>query len=412
LPRAEINGSWALDLPKFATTVDEFDIRLAGDDWGVQKMVRSLRWFQASVILVAVVCGSLFAGEAPSPGKQVEQFFVSPALPTEKFGYLLFLPKGYGTDNRRWPVMMFLHGSGERGNDLKLVKVHGPPKLVEERADFPFILISPQCPKDQWWPGDVQQQVLVELLDSVLTRFNADPQRVSLTGLSMGGFGSWTMAARYPNRFAAVVPICGGGDPNDALRLKGVPFWAFHGAKDFGVPLKLSEEMVAAVQQAGGEAKLTVYPEAGHDSWTETYKNEAVYDWLLAQRREVPAPLPTADPRLAFASVGHVVLNLGKPDEKNSFAAKVYLRTSPEHVNALRERIEPQREQLTAAIFAWVNSQTAEQLAGKAGRERTRIAARELCERIVFLGRPDLPFDVAFDLYFVRHNGKLKLEAK
>jgi len=354
----------------------------------------------------------LNADEQPTPGKQVEQHFVSPALPGERFGYLLFLPKAYGTEHRKWPVMMFLHGSGERGDDLKLVKVHGPPKLVEERADFPFIVISPQCPKDQWWPGDVQQQLLAELLDDVFTRFNADPQRVSLTGLSMGGFGSWTLAARYPNRFAAVVPICGGGDPDDAAQLKSTPIWVFHGAKDVGVPLKLSEEMVSAIQKVGGTPKLTVYPEAGHDSWTETYKNEALYDWLLAQRRESLMPMPTANTHVAFANVGNVSLNIGQPEDKNSFAAKVYLSTSPEFATALRERIGPQREQLAAAIYAWANSQTAEQLAGKAGRERSRIAARELCERIVFAGRPDIPFDVAFDLYFVRHNGKLKLSAK
>ena len=376
-------------------------------------MVPSLVRFSLLVFVSLVLSGDvLFADEQPMPGKQVEQHLVSPALPGEKFGYLLFLPKDYGIDNRKWPVMMFLHGSGERGDDLSLVKVHGPPKLVEERPDFPFIVISPQCPKDQWWPGDVQQHLLAELLDSVLTRFNADPQRVSVTGLSMGGFGAWTLAARYPHRFAAAVPICGGGDPEDALQLKSVPFWVFHGAKDFGVPLKLSEEMVAAVQSAGGQAKLTVYPEAGHDSWTETYKNEAVYDWLLAQRRESPAPLPTANPSRAFARVGNVELKLGKTEDRNTFAAKVYLSTSPECAAVLRERVEPYRSQLAAAVLAWAYSQPVEQLVGKAGRERTRVAAKELCERIVFSGRPDIPFDVAFDLYFVRHNGKLKLEAK
>ncbi len=371
------------------------------------------KWIQTLVLVFWLLSPSwLNAAEPPTPGKQVEQHLVSPALPSEKFGYLLFLPKDYGKDNRKWPVMMFLHGSGERGADLKQVKVHGPPKLVEERADFPFIVVSPQCPQDQWWPGDVQQQMLAELLDDVLTRFNADPQRVSLTGLSMGGFGSWTLAARYPSRFAAVVPICGGGDPDDAAQLKGIPIWVFHGAKDAGVPLKLSEEMVSAIQRVGGTPKLTVYPDAGHDSWTETYKNEALYDWLLAQRRESPAALPTANPSVAFARVGNVSLNLGQPEDKNSFSAKVYLSTFPECATALRERIEPQREQLAAAIFAWANSQTADQLAGKAGRERSRIAARELCERIVFAGRPDISFDVAFDLYFVRHKGKLKLSAK
>ena len=376
-------------------------------------MIQIPNWHSTIWVLGLVVFSStLLADEQPIPGKQVGQSLVCSALPGEKFGYLLFLPKDYGSDNRKWPVMMFLHGSGERGDDLNLVKVHGPPKLVEQRPDFPFIVVSPQCPKDRSWNGDVQSHLLAELLDSVLTRFNADRERVTVTGLSMGGFGSWTLAARYPNRFAAAVPICGGGDPDDAQKLKSTPFWVFHGAKDVGVPLKLSEEMVSAIQRVGGNAKLTVYPEAGHDSWTETYQNEAVYEWMLAQRRTSPAPLPTADPTVAFVRVGLVELKLGKPDDKNTFAAKVFLTTSPSCATSLRERIAPQREQLAAAIHAWVNAQPIEHLVGKAGRERTRIAARELCERIVFNGQPEISFDVVFDMYFVRHNGKLKLEAK
>lgn len=365
------------------------------------------------VLFGLLACGStLFADDQPTPGKQVGQHFISPALPGEKFGYLLFLPKDYGKDERKWPVMLFLHGAGERGDDLKLVKVHGPPKIVEQRPDFPFIVVSPQCATNHWWPGDVQQHLLTELLDHVLMRFNADPQRVVVTGLSMGGFGSWTLTARHPNRFAAAVPICGGGDPDDAPKLKNLPFWVFHGAKDVGVPLKLSEDMVSAIQKVGGNAKLTVYPEAGHDSWTETYNNQAVYDWLLAQRRTSPAPLPTANPNVAFVRVGLVELKLGKPDDKNTFAAQVFLKTSRDCAAALRERIAPQREQLAAAILASVNAEPIEHLVGNAGRERTRVATRELCERIVFAGSPDIAFDVAFDLYFVRHNGRLKLEAK
>lgn len=376
-------------------------------------MIRIPKWHSTIVVLGLVSFSSvLLAGEQPTPGRQVGQSLSSVSLPGDICGYLLFLPKDYGTDQRKWPVMMFLHGSGERGDDLNLVKVHGPPKLVEQRPDFPFIVVSPQCPKDRSWNGDVQSHLLAELLDSVLTRFNADPERVTVTGLSMGGFGSWTLAARYPNRFAAAVPICGGGDPDDAQKLKSTPFWVFHGAKDNGVPLKLSEEMVGAIQKVGGNAKLTVYPEAGHDSWTETYQNESVYDWMLAQRRNSPAPLPTANALVAFVPVGTVELKLGKRDDKNTFAANVFLTTSPSCATSLRERIASQREQLAAAILAWVNAEPIEHLVGKAGRERTRIAARELCERIVFNGSPDISFDVVFDQYFVRHNGKLKLEAK
>ena len=377
------------------------------------KSIRSPRWIQAFVVVGCVMCGGvLHADETPAPGKQVGQQFVSAALPSQKLGYLLFLPKDYGKDNRKWPVMMFLHGSGERGDDLNLVKVHGPPKLVEGRPDFPFIVVSPQCPKDFSWSGEIQPLVLAELLDSVMTRFAADPQRIVVTGLSMGGFGSWTLAARFPGRFAAAVPICGGGDPDEASKMTSVPFWVFHGAKDSGVPLKLSEEMVAAVTKVGGSAKLTVYPEAGHDSWTETYKNEAVYDWLLAQRRAAPTPLPTVNPPVTFIRVGGIDLKLGKPEDNNSFSANVYLKTPATCSAALQERLAPHREQLTAAILAWVNSEPTEHLVGKAGRERTRAAAKGLCDRIVFRGSPDISFDIAFERFTVRYKAPSKPDPK
>ncbi len=376
------------------------------------EMVRSPRWCPAFVLIGFTWFGGVISAEDPTPGTQVEQSIVSPALPGEKFGYLLFLPKDYGKDERKWPVMLFLHGAGERGDDLKLVQVHGPPKLVEQRPDFPFIVVSPQCAKDHWWPGDVQQHLLAELLDNVLSGFHADPQRVVVTGLSMGGFGSWTLTARHPNRFAAAVPICGGGDPDSAEKLKSVPFWVFHGAKDFGVPLKLSEDMVAAVQKVGGSAKLTVYPEAEHDSWTETYKNEAIYDWLLAQRRTSPAPLPTANPCVAFARLGKIDLKLGNPDDKNTFAATIFLSTSVGCGPCLRQLIEPCRDKLLTDITAWVNSQSPEQLAGNAGRQRARLAMQQMCDKTLLQGQPAFATEVVFDQYFVRHKGVLKLEAK
>lgn len=366
--------------------------------------------------LLLIVCRPTLAAdpttEQPTPGKQVGQLLVSQADPEQKLGHLLFLPKDYGTKHRKWPVMLFLHGSGERGDDLKLVKVHGPPKLVDSRPDFPFIVVSPQCPKERSWNGEVQQHVLAELLDSVLTRFAADPQRVVITGLSMGGFGSWSLTARHPLLFAAAVPICGGGDPSDAAKLKGVPFWAFHGAKDKGVPLRLSEEMVSTIQNAGGTARLTVYPEAEHDSWTETYKNEAVYDWLLLQRRNTPGPWPAADPRIAFARVGLLDLKLGNPDDKNTFSASLFLSTSPACAPCLRERIAPHREKLLTDVAAWVNAQPIEQLVGNAGRERARAAVKELANKSLFNGQPEFATEVAFDQYFVRNRGVLKLQAK
>ncbi|MBM4042568.1 MAG: phospholipase [Planctomycetes bacterium] len=199
--------------------------------------------------------------------------------------YLLYLPPGYERGRKRWPLLLFLHGAGERGKDPELVKKHGPPRLIAEGHEFPFIVVSPQCPKGQSWSTDV----LHALLDELGGSYRVDTRRVYLTGLSMGGYGTWSLACERPERFAAIAPICGGGNRLLAHGLKDVPVWAFHGAKDEVVPLAESERMVDAVKGCGGKAKLTVYPEAGHDSWTPTYASPALYKWLLKHRRP-PCP--------------------------------------------------------------------------------------------------------------------------
>ncbi|MBL7215486.1 MAG: prolyl oligopeptidase family serine peptidase [Phycisphaerae bacterium] len=194
--------------------------------------------------------------------------------------YLLYLPKDYDRQEKEWPLIIFLHGAGERGNDLNKVKAHGPAKLVEQGRDFPFIIASPQCPTDKWWPNRVEH--VMTLIDEITASYNVDENRIYLTGLSMGGFGIWTIASMHPERFAAIAPICGGGQPYLARNLKNLPVWAFHGAQDPVVPLQRSQEMVDAVNQIGGNARLTVYPEANHDSWTQTYNNDELYEWFLS----------------------------------------------------------------------------------------------------------------------------------
>jgi predicted peptidase len=202
--------------------------------------------------------------------------------------YLLHLPAAYAESGDPWPVILFLHGAGERGSDLKLVKKHGIPKIAARRRSFPFIAISPQCPAGSHWMHHFD--ALLGLLDDVLARHNADARRVYLTGLSMGGNGAWGLAARAPERFAAVAPICGHdlwlvGLPERAGALKGMGVWAFHGARDWVVPPMWSAEACKAVTDAGGEARLTIYPLADHDSWTETYDNPELYAWFLQHRR-------------------------------------------------------------------------------------------------------------------------------
>ena len=194
--------------------------------------------------------------------------------------YALHLPADMAA-KPSWPLMVFLHGAGERGDDLAKVKLHGPPMHAEAGKVFPFILASPQVDSGERW----EPERVLEVLTEVSARYPVDPARVYLTGLSMGGYGTWATAIAYPERFAAIAPVCGGGDPGDVGRIKGLPVWVFHGAKDDVVPLSESQEMVDALKAAGGDVKLTIYPEADHDSWTETYANPMFYDWLLSHRR-------------------------------------------------------------------------------------------------------------------------------
>lgn len=198
------------------------------------------------------------------------------------FNYLLTLPDGYNADpDQRWPLLVFLHGSGERGDDIDLVRTQGLPREIDSGRRLPFVIVAPQCPADEWWNLPAVEAFITDTIQ----RHRIDPDRVYLTGLSMGGFGTWALAARHPERYAAIIPICGGGETKWAPRLRDLPIWAFHGALDRVVPLKRSQDLIDAIIAAGGSARLTVYPEAAHDSWTETYANEEIYTWLLSHRR-------------------------------------------------------------------------------------------------------------------------------
>ncbi|NNG22345.1 prolyl oligopeptidase family serine peptidase [Telluria aromaticivorans] len=200
-----------------------------------------------------------------------------------KVNYLTFLPKSYSAKGEKVPLIVFLHGSGERGSDLDKVKAWGPPAIVEKDPDFPFMVVSPQIPEGQWW----DTYLLKSMLDDVLKRYNVDPKRVYLTGISMGGYGAWDLAIKHPDYFAAVAPICGGGIARMAGRLKDVPVWAFHGLKDEAVPEAESARMVDALRAQGGKVKYTVLPEAGHiEAWVHAYGEAGLFDWFAQQRRQ------------------------------------------------------------------------------------------------------------------------------
>lgn len=198
-----------------------------------------------------------------------------------KMQYLIYLPENYSKDEKEYPLVLFLHGSGERGTDIEAVKRNGPPLIVSQGKEFPFILVSPQCPENQRWTSLTLE--LSALLDDIEENYRVDLSRVYVTGLSMGGQGTWALAMAEPARFAAIAPVCGWYDTYEICNIKDIPAWVFHGLKDNVVPVQKAEEIVKELQGCGAkEVKLTIYPDANHNSWTATYNNEEFYKWLLS----------------------------------------------------------------------------------------------------------------------------------
>ena len=218
-------------------------------------------------------------GQESSATAEKQTAMTSTVTGESTHNYLLYLPKDYDK-SKEYPLVLFLHGAGERGeNDMDLLKVHGPPKLIEAGKEFPFIIVSPQCKPNSWW----EAAELSDLLDHVESKYSVDEDRIYVTGLSMGGYGTWALASYEPERFAAIAPVCGGGNALAARFRTPIkcPIWAFHGDADTVVPLARSEEMIAALKDKNQNMKLTVYPGVGHNSWTATYDNEELYKWLL-----------------------------------------------------------------------------------------------------------------------------------
>jgi predicted peptidase len=212
-----------------------------------------------------------------------EKQFLFPAT----LDYLLYLPDDYRADPSQaqpFPLILFMHGRGERGS-IENLKRQGIPKLLAAGKQFPFIILSPVCPDYSWWTVHLPQ--VNALLDEVIATHNVDRSRIYLTGLSMGGYASWALGTEHPEKFAAIAPICGGGErelgfPERVCKLKDKPVWTFHGAKDSIVPLSETEVLVEAMQACGGEIKFTVYPDLDHNSWSITYDNPDLYSWFLS----------------------------------------------------------------------------------------------------------------------------------
>ena len=264
-----------------------------------------LRHAFALFVAALLVSGAVSTNaEDVKPGAQAPQTFEK-QIPV-KLEYLMYLPADYGkSPDKKWPLIFFLHGSGERGSDVQKVAAHGPPLLLNpdkkpnkefdpekskdgEAALRNFIVVSPQLPaSESGW----QTFSLNAMLDDILAKYHVDQDRVYLTGLSMGGYGTWAWASQNPRRFAAIAPMSGGGDPRRAARaLKKMPIWNFHGEADTTVPIAESEKVVEAIQKGGNdEIKFTRYPGVGHNCWEIAYGNPELYSWFLSHTRQKPA---------------------------------------------------------------------------------------------------------------------------
>jgi predicted peptidase len=222
----------------------------------------------------------------PAAGKQVEQALKVSSGQT--LSYLLYLPEDFDAkEDKQWPVMLFLHGRGESRGPLSIVAKWGPPHMAARGDDLPYIMVSPQCPVEERWAEEPQQQGLLELLDHIAKKFPVDSQRTYLTGLSMGGQGTWTLATHHGERFAAIAVVCGRSDPSTVGKLPSLPIWVFHGTADTVVPEKYSTDMIEAIRAAGGKkVRYTSLEHLGHNSWSATYATPELYKWFNKHRRK------------------------------------------------------------------------------------------------------------------------------
>lgn len=193
--------------------------------------------------------------------------------------YLYFPPEYEGAETKKFPLLLFLHGGGESGGDLEMIRKNGPPKLLAEGNDFPFLILAPQNPhKKQWW--DVR--AVMALLDNIVSEYQVDTDRLYLTGLSRGGSASWEIATQYPDTFAAMAVVCGMAPVPYAHWLnKSMPVWVFHGTDDPVIPFSESEDMVLKLKEMGYDVRFTAYEGVGHNSWEKAYLEEGLYEWFL-----------------------------------------------------------------------------------------------------------------------------------
>ncbi|MFH1567515.1 MAG: dienelactone hydrolase family protein [Gemmatimonadota bacterium] len=256
-----------------------------------------------ALALLSVTSGS----RAQAPAASQHRHALQASGKAQPLKYLVFLPPEYGAGERSWPVILFLHGAAQRGSNLEAVKKTGLPLILERQAEFPAIVVAPQCPAGLRWTTPAVLDGLLGVLDEVGRSYAVDADRVYVTGLSLGGFGTWGLAMREPGRFAAIAPICGGAQPSRACLLKDTPVWIYHGARDTGVPAHRAKAMYAALEACGADVHFTLYPQAGHDAWTPAYSDPEFYTWLFGHARRPAGSGPAAPGTVTGRSQGGAV---------------------------------------------------------------------------------------------------------
>lgn len=241
-------------------------------------------WVLSTALVLACTCaGCKDDGTGDPPVLQQEVYGNAP------LDYLLFMPASTAAmENGKYPLILSLHGIGESGSNLQLLKQEGLPRILDGYNSFPFLVVSPQCPASTEWYYDRTDTLVDALLDTVVRRYPVDTMRIYITGYSMGGIGTWDMCIRHPHWFASAVPIAARRESGwDPTPMRAIPVWAFHGELDDVVPLAKGKDIVNALTAVGGTAVLTVYSGVYHDSWTKTYDNTEVYSWMLSKRRSL-----------------------------------------------------------------------------------------------------------------------------
>lgn len=250
--------------------------------------------------LMVLALWSVFSGNTVTADELADRFekrvFESEGA---KLGYRFLAPKSI-KDGQKYPLVVFLHGAGERGDDNTAQLIHGVKRFAQDDflEKYPCFVIAPQCPNEQIWASFSWKEpdagmksdpskpmgLLIKTIDNLEKALPIDSHRIYVTGLSMGGYGTWELAIRQPKRFAAIAPVCGGTDLKKLEAIKDVPTWIFHGAKDGAVKVERSREAVETLKKAGGKPIYTEYPEVGHDSWNNAYADLKFYEWLFAQK--------------------------------------------------------------------------------------------------------------------------------